>query len=241
MKKLLFCILITASAISKNVFATGMPVFDLGVYTQTLAMVGKLEDQIKEAEKQYQQMHDLSKTNNKQYDFLQHNLSGNYGYGHLLNNTSDMYHRQWSNDSWVDVLRASNNGHASAFADAQRNYDRLYPVVSADHIAPTRSRDNLTRTHYQQSSEISRAALAASSYSYDQINEHIKNIHDMLAMLENEPSEKAAIDINTRLVAELGFIQIEMLRQQNIQNQLTATQTQGEVNGMSEQSQFMQW
>lgn len=233
MKKYFLAILLISNFFIFPAYAV-MPVIDVSQITKTLEL-------IKEAQKQYQQMQDLSKLNTKQYDFLERNLSGNFGYGKFLNGSSDLYRRQWSNDSWVDVLRVSNNGHASAFSDAQRNYDRLYPVVSSDHIASTRSRDNLTRTHYQQSSEISRAALAASSYSYDQINEHIKNIHDILAMLENESSEKAAIDLNTRLVAELGFIQIEMLRQQNIQNQLIATKTQGEVNGMSDQSQFMQW
>ena len=57
---------------------------------------------------------------------------------------------------------------------------------------------------------------------------------------KEDSSEKASVDINTRLVAELGFIQIEILRQQNIQNQLSKQpMTQGHVNDMSDQSQFM--
>lgn len=234
MKKIYSISLIILLLISRSGFAGLLPVIDPAEILKTIEL-------IKEAQKQFRQLQDLSKQNKQQYNFLEKNLSGNYGYGKYLNGSNDLKRRQWSNGSWVDVLSASNSGSTSAFSDAQRKYKKLYPVTSAEHISTTRRHDNLTRTHYQQSSEISRAALAASSYSYDQINEHIKNLHDMLAMLENETSEKAAIDVNTRLVAELGFIQIEMLRQQNIQNQLLATQTQGEVNGMSDQSQFMQW
>lgn len=225
-------IIILSQFIAFNAYAT-MPVVDLGQIMQTIKLV-------MEAKKQYTQLKDLTNINNKQYDFLQRNLNGNYGYGKLLNDNNDLHRRQWSNDSWVDVLRASNTGHTSAFAKAQKNYENLYPIVSPSRIASTRHKRNLTRTYYEQSSQISRAALAASSYSYDQINQHIKNVHDILALLENQPTEKAAIDINTRLVAELGFIQIEMLRQQTIQNQLMATKSQGEVNGLSDQAQFLQ-
>ena len=211
-----------------------MPVIDPTEIAKTMEL-------IQEAENQLSQLKDLSKINSKQYDYLVNNLSGNFGYGNLLNGTSDLNKRQWSNDNWVDVLNEASGGNASAFAAAQKKYDQLYPVKAANEIVSTRGKDNLARTHYQQSSQISRAALAASSYSYDQLNEHIKNLHDMLAKLDSQPSEKAALDINARLVAELGFIQLELLRQQTFQNQLSATQTQGEVNGMSDQSQFMKW
>jgi hypothetical protein len=215
-----------------SVYAS-LPVIDAAQIVQTIKL-------LMEAKKQYSELKDLSKINNKQYDFLQRNLHGNYGYGKFLNDSNDLHHRQWSNDSWVDVLRESNTGHTSAFTNAQKNYEHLYPVLSSNRIAPSRHKNNLTRTHYEQSSHISRAALAASSYSYDQINQHIKNVHDILNLLEKQPTEKASIDINTRLVAELGFIQIEMLRQQTIQNQIMATRSQGEVNGMSDQAQFLQ-
>lgn len=215
-------------------FATGMPVIDIASVTQLILLINKAKNQI-------DQLKNLSAVNNKQFGFLQKNLQGNYGYGGLLNDNNALNQRQWSNDSWVDVLNESNNGHVSAFTAAQKKYDQLYPVVNPDKIVSTRSQNNLARTYYQQSSEISRAALAASSYSYDKLNEHIKNLHDMLAKLDSQTSEKAAIDINARLVAELGFIQLELLRQQTMQNQLIATQTQGEVNGMSDQAKFMQW
>lgn len=216
------------------------PVFDYSAYMQSLDMIGKMKKQLDAAKRQFDELKNINKSNMAQLDFLKRNNFGNFGFGNLMNGSGDLHKRQWSQNSWVDVLNASNSGHSSGFNAAQDKYRKLYPVEDAARISSTRPEDNLTRTHYQQSRDISRAALSASAFSYDQINEHIKNLHDMLAKLESSPSEKAAIDLNTRLVAELGFIQIEMLRQQNIQNQLMATQTQGVVNGLSDQSKFMQ-
>ncbi|TAK77638.1 MAG: hypothetical protein EPO11_02415 [Gammaproteobacteria bacterium] len=232
MKQIIYLLGFVSLAISTSVFALE-PVIDL-------AEIAKTAELIEEANNQLQQLKDLSNINADQYNFLQKNLNGNYGYGNLLNEDSDLNQKQWSNDSWTDVLSESSSGNAAAFADAQKTYDKLYPVVKPDQIAATRSKDNLTRTHYEQSSEISRATLAASSYGYDQINQHIKNVHDILEKLDSQTTEKAAIDLNARLNAEVAFILLEQLRQQVMQNQNIATQTQGEVNGMSDASKFMQ-
>lgn len=182
---------------------------------------------------------DILAVQNKTKDDIEKDLQGNFGYGHLFNDDNALKNRQWSNDSWLDVLNETKT--SSAFSEAQAQYKKLYPVIESSEIGATRINGGLNRTYYQQSSSISRAALAASSYSYDQINGHIKTLHDILAKLEDNPSEKSAIDINARLVAEVGFIELELLKQQTIQNQLNATQTQGVVNGMSDATQFMQW
>ena len=201
----------------------------------------KTAELINEAKNRFEQLKDISALDTKQFNFLQNNLSGNYGYGSLFNDAHSLRERQWANDNWTDVLRASSNNQTSAFAAAQKRYETLYPVRAANHITPTRNQNNLTRAYYEEDKNISRAALAASSMSYDKINEHIKNLHDILLKLEDQQSEKSAIDLNARLVAELGFIQLEMLRQQNIQTQIMATQSQNDVNGMSEEAQFLEW
>ena len=169
---------------------------------------------------------------------LQQDLRGNFGYGNLFNSTQDLEKRQWSGNSWLEALNQSNTSKTSTFVQAQQSYTKLYPLVNAAQIAPEGS---LKRSFYLQSSQINRTALAASSYSYDQMNQHIERIHTILAQLEKQPSEKAAIDLTARLMGEVGFLQVEGLKQQSIQNQIAATESQNTVNGMSDQSRFMQW
>lgn len=169
------------------------------------------------------------------------NLQGSFGYGSLLNTQTDLNQMLWSNNNWQDVLNNVGSGNAGQFSIAQKAYATLYPIVSSNQIGQTLTNNDLTRIQYGQQSAISRAALAASAYSYDQINQHILNIHNILAMLDNQPSEKAAIDLNTRLVAEISFIQLEELKEQNIQTQILATNSQGDVNSMSDSAKFDQW
>lgn len=172
---------------------------------------------------------------------LQQDLRGNFGYGNLFNSAQDLITRQWSGNSWLDALNQISNSRTSAFVQAQQSYSKLYPIVDPNLMGYSLKDGSLKRSYYTQSSQISRTALAASSYSYDQINQHMQRIHSILSELEKQPSEKAAIDLTARLMGEVGFIQVESLRQQNIQNQLTATESQNTVNGMSDQSRFMTW
>lgn len=220
---------------TSSAYAT-MPVIDYTEIYKTVQLIKDVESQLDQLQKQYNELQNIKNFNSQQLDFFNKNLMGNFGYGDLFNGASDLSNRQWANDRWIDALSESSTGHGGAFSDAQKRYEDMYPVRNADSIGAT----DLGRTYYQQSSQISRTALAASSYSYDQINDHIKTLHDMTEQLEKEKSEKAAIDLNARLVAEIGFIELEILRQQTIQNQLVANKQQGEVNGISDQTTFMQ-
>ena len=93
--------------------------------------------------------------------------------------------------------------------------------------------DKLVSTSYSQKGQTYKAALATSAYSYDDINNQIKKIETVLAQVDDagkNQNEKAAIDLNSRLVAELGFIQLQMLKLQSIHTQMDATKNQGELN-----------
>lgn len=174
-------------------------------------------------------------------EVLRANLSGHHGFGSLLNDSAALNERLWSNDSWKEVLNNVGGGNAEQLKRAQDAYAKLYPVASKDKIASNLPDNSLIKTHYEQTSNISRAALAASQVSYDSINKHIKNVHTILAKLESPEAEteKAAIDLNARLVAGLSFIQLDMLKMQSIQMQLNATETQAHVNGLSDQATFL--
>lgn len=229
-----FTVVVLTSIIFTKSALADMPVIDWAEIMKTMQL-------LEEAKNQLEEIKNLKQTALDQLGFLKQNISGNFGYGNLWNTQADLYQRQWSNDNWVDVLNRVNTDKTSAFYQAQQAYAKMYPVANANQIDSTLKEGDLSRIYYQQESSISRAALAASSYNYNEINRHIQNIHDILAKLESQTSEKAAIDLNTRLVAELSFIQLESLKQQNIQIQLAATEAQKQVNGMSDESKFMQW
>lgn len=140
------------------------------------------------------------------FDQLKTDLTGKFGHGNLTD--SDLRQYQYANDSWANVLKKSDK--SSEFTAAQDAYDKLYST-SADikGVSP------LSKTQYQQSRDINRAALAASSYSYDMIAEHLQSVKNILAKLEakGDITQKEATDLNARLIAESIFVQLEILRQ----------------------------
>lgn len=215
-------------------------VFGIGDVYKELKKIYNLESQLLPNLSRLSDIESAITNSSQLLQILQRNTYGNYGYGNLLNNTTDLNRRLWSNDKWMDVLAKSNSNN-SAFMQAQETYARLYPSREPTQVRTTLQPNDLTRTYYEQTRNLNRAALATSNYSYDTINQHIRQIHDIVLKLEEHPEQKAAIDLNTRLVAELGFIQLEMLKQQSIQTHLLATQSQQHVNGMSNESRFLDW
>ena len=165
-------------------------------------------------------------------------LNGNFKYGAFQNSDTENALRKITPNSWSDALSQSSHGN-DAYNAAYNNYKKIYAINASDKIAPSLGQKNLIRNHYERSTEVNRAALAASEASFDQINKHIETLSTMLKELDTHPEEKAASELNARLVAEIGFIQLETLRQQTIQNQLMAMQSQGFVNGRSDQADFL--
>jgi type IV secretion system protein VirB5 len=184
------------------------------------------------------QLTDLGSINNLAQNTLNElkgDLTGKFGYGNLSDSELKQY--TYSNDDWEDVLSMSNAN--ADFKAAQQRYAELYSTPEK-----VQGVTSLVQTQYQQGRSISRAALAASSESYNLVAEHMQSVKDILSKLEatdHTVTEKEALDLNARLIAELCFIQLEVLKQQNIQNQITATNSQAGINGQSEQGDFLNW
>lgn len=229
MKKIL--IFLISAFLASQSFADFTAVEDIKVIENTYKILETANDQL-------DKLKELKTVNEN----IQKELTGKYGFGNLLNSDDEIKNRKVTPNQWEDALKNSDGN--KAYQSAFKNYNKIYKANSADKIAPASSSDknHLIKDHYERSQEINRAALAASEASFNEINQHIQNIHDMIAQLEDAskvPNEKAAVDLNARLVAENAFIQVEMLRQQTIQNQLLAMQSQSAINGMSDQADFL--
>lgn len=201
-------------------------VADAKVIEHTHAIMGTVSDQL-------DKLKELKTVN----EGIQKQLTGNFNYGAYNNDDKATTARKITPSSWDDALKSAGNN--KIYNDAYGNYKKIYALNKSDEVAPTSSGSNLIKSHYERSQAVNRAALASSEASFNQINEHIETLHKMVQELDAHPEEKAASEINARLVAENAFIQLEMLRQQTIQNQLLAMQSQGEINGMSDQADFL--
>lgn len=138
--------------------------------------------------------------------------------------------RLWSADDWNQVLSQASNGNNARFQELMNSYSSMYPNVNSSQNINAK---NLESTSYAQAGQTTNAALATSNYTYDEINDHIKSLENILHEVDDankNQNEKAAIDLNSRLVAELGFIQLEILKLQSVHTQMMATKNQSELN-----------
>lgn len=229
---------------NSSVFATPDPIADAlltqmeALQSTNLSNLAELPKQLDQLQKSFSQL----KLQNQNLKTIQGYMTGDSGFEDILNGNSDMNARLWSNDKWSDVLQSTNGANTQGFTSMQKQYSGMYPVVDKDQIGGDDIKDtDLIRAQYEQQKNISRAALAASAYSYNTINQHMQNIKTILANIKNTQTEKASMDMNARLLAEVSYIQLEMLKNQDMQTQLMATESQGQVNGMSDESKFSQW
>jgi type IV secretion system protein VirB5 len=164
-------------------------------------------------------------------------LSKAYG---MSDNKVDQQARLWSANDWNDVLKQASGGNAQRFQELMHSYQSLYPTLEKGNTKVI-DMTTLNANSYKQSASTYQAALGASAYTYNDINIRISKLETLLSQVDNESknqNEKAAIDLNSRLIAELGFIQLELLKLQSIKLQMDATKNQSEFNNTTIDRQF---
>ena len=148
--------------------------------------------------------------------------------------------KTWSQDDWDDLLTGVDEDKYSEIATLMDTYQSKYPVLESGKPDSV-SVDNLVGTTYEQEAGTYRAGLATSQYSYNQINDRIAQLQSLLAKVDNEgynKNEKAALDLNSRIAAEVGFIQLEMMRLQSIALQVESTREQSQLNAETIDKKF---
>lgn len=234
MKKIIFSLLlllgVSASLAPVPTYAAGT-----GVVVTDIIADAILEEMIFLQNVMFSLMTDSSDEIIDLLDEIHGDLNGKYGHGNLTASELAQY-QDPIKDKWEDVLDQS--GSSAEFKKAQKSYAALYATDE-----DIQGVSELSKAQYQQSRNINRAALAASSLSYDKMNDHLNNIKDILAKMESSDdiTMKETIDLNARLVAELSFLELQKLQQSDIQTQVIATDSQAEVNGTHEQSKFLSW
>jgi type IV secretion system protein VirB5 len=188
-----------------------LPVIDM----QSLA---ELSDNYQQLRSQYQL---LTQQYEKTSDLVSEG-QGHYLYGSLYNTQSDIKQWQWSPDSWNDALEGLSGGNPERYQQLIDQYQKDHPTLSHDAyqaITTTQSADD-----YQEQVNTNRASKVSADYVFADINQRLKEVHDLSANIENTKNDKAALDLNSRLVVELSYIQLEMLKVYAVINEQGAEQ-----------------
>lgn len=149
----------------------------------------------------------------------------------------------WSSEDWNEALMMTSGGNSSRYNELKTAYADKNPTVSANTTASAINVGQLSEDTYTQKAAVANTALASSQYTYEDVSPRVKTFDQLKAWIDDESvnqNEKAAIDLNTRALIEIGYIQNEALRLQSIQTQVAAIKAQEEINSETADQKFFQ-
>lgn len=163
---------------------------------------------------------------------------GHYGFGNLIDRNSDFQSRTWTPDSWSDALKSLSGGNSSRYQTLLKAYQKDHYTLSDKQFSKGASR-TLTE-NYRRLVRVNKAAGAHADGEYQYAKKLLKEVRDLMQKIETAPNTKAAMDLNSRLIAELSFISIEELRMQTLMNHQMAESSYDDIEARTREAIFNQ-
>lgn len=200
-----------------------MPVVDIGAITQ-------LANELKQLQKQYEVLNNAYKTAQRQLTQEQQlvkDAEGHYGYGSILNSDADLKNREWSPDTWQSALKGLAGGNQARYQQLLSDYQKSNPTLTQQEYSKGASPDKAIR--YQQDIQTNQAVNVNTTYAFNDIKTHLENVHQLSQQIEQTQNTKAAMDLNSRLLVELAYIQAQELKMQTLMNEQMAQQSADDI------------
>ncbi|HAT1796897.1 TPA: hypothetical protein JBL19_09660 [Legionella pneumophila] len=223
------CFLIAALSLSSVSHADILGVED----AQLILLAMK---QLSELQEQYRVLSDTYQTAKNQLDNLNQLKSmnsGHYGFGDINNSLDSLQSWQSPVSTWQDALQNLSGGNQQRYQALIDAYEKNHPAL--DEVSYSRFTTPANALRFKEDKAVNRAVMVQTTESYNEINKHMEALHKLSQQIEKTPNTKGAIDLNSRLITEIGFIQLMSLRlqalisQQNAQENLSALQDRAEM------------
>lgn len=223
MKKTALASVLMFSLLTPLAHADLLGVSDAALLANAVQQLKQLKDQYDTLQQTYNNAQQQLNTAQSQLDSvnqLKNFNSGHYQFGELNNSFSDLKDRQWSPNTWDDALRNVAGGNPDRYKELVKAYEKNHQTLDDATFEKGTSKEQLTL--YKQAIEVNKAASVESTYSYNEINKHLKAVHDLSLQIEKAPNTKSAVDLNSRLLAEIAYIQTQNLKMQTLISQQLA-------------------
>jgi type IV secretion system protein VirB5 len=236
MKKNTLITALLINLLTPATYADILGVSDAALLANAVKQLNQLKDQYDTLQQTYSNAQQQLNTAQSQLDSvnqLKNFNSGHYQFGDLNNSLSDLKDRQWSANTWDDALRNVAGGNPDRYKELVKAYEKNHKTLDDTTFEKGASKDQLDQ--YKQAIKVNKAASIESTYSYNEINKHLKAVHDLSTQIEKAPNTKSAVDLNSRLLAEIAYIQTQNLKMQTLISQQLA---QGGSNDIAIDSQI---
>jgi type IV secretion system protein VirB5 len=193
------------------------------VGVEDAALLANAAEQLKQLQEQYKTLEQTYDKATRQLDSinaLKSFNSGHYQFGDLNNSLEDLKQRQWSPNTWDDALRNVAGGNPDRYNTLVKAYEKKHQILDDKTFEQGSSHAQLIR--YKQAVAVNKAVSVESTYSYNEINKHLKAVHELSMQIEQAPNTKSAVDLNSRLLAEIAYIQTQNLKVQTLISQQLA-------------------
>lgn len=193
-----------------------LPVVDVGSITH-------LVKQFKQLKSQYDLLHETYQNAQQQLEQVRRLTSdaeGHYGFGELFNTVQDLTNQQWSPDNWKNALLGLSGGNSLRYLELVRSYEVDHPFLSQSDFERGASPDQAEV--YSQDVQVNRATNVNATYAFDNLKTHLNTIYALSKKIDQAKNTKAAMDLNSRLLAEMAYIQAQELKMQILMNQQMA-------------------
>ena len=217
--------------VSMNAYSF-FPVVDVGSIENLIRNYNQLKSQFTLLQKTYKNAKESLEKATK----LVENSQGHYGMGSLYDSDSDFSDREWSPDDWRSALTGSSEGNSAHYNELLTDYKKNHYSLSDSDYEKGASHDKMVSRH--DALEVNRASQIHASYGFDDIKRELKIIHDLSLKIDTTENNKSALDLNTRMISELAYIQAEQLKMEVVLNQQFAEARSTSIDADSENSKF---
>ncbi|MHA3320888.1 type IV secretion system protein [Legionella pneumophila] len=228
-KALLFSMLLVLSPISHADI--------LGV--EDAQMIALSLKQLNELQEQYRILRDTYESAQAQVENLNQLKSmnsGHYGFGDLNNGLDSLQNWQSPVSTWQDALQNLSGGNSSRYKELVAAYEKNHPAL--DEVSFKTNTSPAQAARFKEDKAVNRAVLVQTTESYNEINKHMEALHKLSKQIEHSSNTKGAIDLNSRLLTEIGFIQLMSLRLQALMSQQAAQDSLGDLQDRAEIARF---
>lgn len=228
-KTLLFSTLLVLSPISH---ADLLGVEDAQMIALSLKQLNELQEQYRILRDTYQSAQAQVENLNQ----LKSMNSGHYGFGDLNNGLDSLQSWQSPVSTWQDALQNLSGGNSSRYKELVAAYEKNHPTLDEASFKASTSPAQAAR--FKEDKAVNRAVLVQTTESYNEINKHMEALHKLSKQIEHSTNTKGAIDLNSRLLTEIGFIQLMSLRLQALMSQQAAQDSLADLQDRAEIARF---
>jgi hypothetical protein len=148
-------------------------------------------------------------------------------YSNLLNSPEDLENRLYTAQSWQAALDGQSSN--AQYKNILNGYSNNHPAVTAKEYLNTHTQEQFKQ--YDEHQKTVKTAAATSQNEYTNTDKYIKNINEIGKEASSDKNDgvKTAIDLNTRMEEQLGYLLVSQIRLQSVKNNLESSNTQEDI------------